>query len=160
MSGGWGRAPWSVVASSGALTGASATVWFEAADRTRLASAAIPVAVAAGLAALVASSRMLRAALRGEDSVAAGRLVGFVIVTEVLAVGTHGLLGVAFVLAAALGLLLSTGRATLAARLFIDRVDGEPAPTGAVDLPSPSQMTEAPAAGAGASRSAREGAER
>lgn len=160
MSGVWKRAPWPVVASSGALTGASAAVWFDAANRTHLAPAAIPVALAVGLVVLVVSDRMLRAALCGEDSMAAGRLVGFVIVTEVLAAATHGMLGVAFVLAAALGLLLSTGRATLTARCFLDRAGGEFAPSGAVDVPSPAEMTEAPAVGAGASRSAGEGAER
>lgn len=174
MSGVWKRAPWSAVMAGGALTGASAAVWFDAANRTRLAPAAVPAGFAAALLVLVASDRMLRGALHGEDSVAAGRLVGFVIVTEVLAAVTHGLLGVAFVLAAALGLLLSTGRATLATRHFLDRADAEFAPSGAVDLAKSAapaataemadaactaELTEASAVGAGASWSAREGAE-
>src|SRR6266508_4182896 len=117
----WKRAPLSVVIASGALVGASAAVWFEAANRTPLAPAAVAAAVAAGALVLVASDRMLRAALGGDDSSAAGRLVGFVIVTEVLAAATNGVLGAGFVLAAAMGLLLSTGRVTLAARHLHDR---------------------------------------
>jgi hypothetical protein len=164
MSGVWKRAPISMVIASGALVGASAAVWFEAVDRTRLAPAAVVAAVAAGALVLVASDRMLRAALGGEDSVAAGRLVGFVIATEVLAAATNGVLGVGFVLAAAMGLLLSTGRVTLAARHYLDRADAEFAPSGAVELPTtaePARTTETTGvAGVGASLSAREGADR
>jgi len=71
------------------------------------------------------------------------------------------------VLAAAMGLLLSTGRATLAARHFHDRTDAEFAPSGAVELPTttePIRTTETTettgVASAGASLSAREGADR
>jgi len=160
MSGVWKRAPLSVGIASGALTGASAAVWFEAANRTQLAPAAVAAGLTAGALVLAASDRMLRAARRGEDSAAAGRLVGFVIVTEVLAAATRGVLGVVFELAAAMGLLLSTGRVTLAARHLHDRADAEFAPPGAVELPKTTETTKTTeVAGVGTSLSAREGAD-
>ena len=113
-------ASWSALAASAVLAGSGAATWAQWSVRVGVASISAPISVvvavvvAAGVA--VATRAMLRDAFRGDDSRAAGRLVAFVMVTEVLAVPVGGLVLVTAVLVSALCLLFAAGRVTQRAR--------------------------------------------
>ena len=118
-------ASWSAIAASAVLAGSAAAMWAQWSVRTGVASISVVVAavVAAGVA--VATRATLRDAFRGDDSRAAGRLVGFVMVTEVLAVPVGGLVLVAAVLVSALCLLFAAGRVTQQARHHLWSLPGD-----------------------------------